>query len=184
MIDILNNIIGKRVKRLFLIVWPPICGSDASQIDISVGFVFEDSTNELFKISTDRNDLETPLLEHLPVPTQYFGWESFGVRMDDWMLGKEGMEFDIEYYEVTEANIFQNIVNKKVLDVELVGITNQSPLGLKFIFENDFILSSPIADGNTIETGFFNKNQNLKHFKILGKIEFISLKTGTITGIE
>ncbi|HLV39852.1 hypothetical protein [Xanthomarina sp.] len=176
MINELKKIIGKKVKRLFLIVWPPFGESDVSQIDISAGYVFEDSTNELFKISTDKNELTAPIVEYLPIPNKNFKWIEFDRRMKGWMDCEEGMEMDIEYYEVSDVNLFKNIVNQKVLDVELIGITNDSPLGVKLIFDNDFILSTPISDGNTIETNLFNKNENLENFSSLGRIEYISLK--------
>lgn len=88
----------------------------------------------------------------------------------------KGMEMDIEYYEVSDVNLFKNIVNQIVLDVELIEITNDSPLGVKLIFNNDFILSTPINDGKTIETNLFNKNENLKNFSSLGRIKYASLK--------
>jgi len=176
MIDKLKDIIGKKVRRLILIVWPPFGESDISQTDISAGYIFEDTPNELFKISTDKNDLTTPIVESLSIPKKHFKWSEFDRRIKKWMDCEEGMEMDIEYYDVSDVDIFQNIVNQKVLDVELVRIANDSPLGIKLIFDNDFMLSTPINDGNTIETGSFNKNENLKNFVSLGEIEYQSLK--------
>lgn len=176
MIDTLKNMIGKKVKRLFLIVWPPFGESDASQIDLSAGYVIEDTPNKLLVISTDKNDLTTPFVELQPIPEKHFKWSEFDRRMQDWMNCKEGMELDIEYYDVSDVDVFQNFISQKVLDVELVKIVNGSSLGVKLIFDNDFILSTPINDGNTIETSSFNKNENLKSFVTLGEIKYESLK--------
>ena len=184
MIDTLKSIIGKQVNRLFLIVWPPFGESDASQIDLSIGYVIEDAPNKLLVISTDKNDLTSPIVEHQPIPEKYFKWSEFDRRMQDWISCEEGMEIDTEYYDVSDVDVFQNIINQKVLDVELVKIVNNSPLGVKLIFDNDFILSTPTNDGNTIETIFYNKNENLKKFLPLGEIEYESLKPAIKNGLS
>lgn len=176
MINVLDKILGKKVERLFFVVWPPFGESDDSKIDISAGYVFENSRNEILIISTDKNELTSPLVEYLTIPNQNYGWLDFGNRMKRWMDCEEEMEIDVEYYDVSDAMIFKNIVNQKVLDVELIGNTIDSPFGVKLIFDNDYILSTPIGDGNTIETSLFNKNENLENFLSLGKIEYFSLK--------
>lgn len=94
MIENLNNIIGKSVKRLFLVVWPPYGENDLSQIDISAGYVFEDNLNYLLIISTDKNDLTTPIVERQSIPEKYFKWSEFDKRMKGWMDCEEGMEMD------------------------------------------------------------------------------------------
>jgi hypothetical protein len=177
MINELKAFIGKKVERLFLIVWPPLGEASFAKIDISGGFIFKDSPNELIKISTDTNDLTTPSVENMPIPKNFFEWENFNQRMKKWMDSAEGMEMVTEYYEVSRVELFKNIVNQSVVDVELIKMANESPIGIKLIFRNDFVLSSPLSDGNTIETNSFNKNENLKIFSALGKMEFISLKT-------
>ena len=88
---------------------------------------------------------------------------------------EEGMELETEYYDVSEIDIFQNIVNQRVLDVEMLLVSDGSAIGVKLIFENDFVLSTPINDGNTVETNFFNKSGNLKNLKPLGEIRYKSL---------
>lgn len=101
MIYALKNIIGKKVNRLFLIVWPPLGESDASQIDISTGLVFEGTPREIFKISTDKNELSSPIVEDLPGPDKYFQWSEYNGRMNAWMNREGEMEMDTEYYDVT-----------------------------------------------------------------------------------
>ena len=72
MINNLSNIIGMKVKKLFLVVWPPYGEKDKSQIDISVGCVFENDQDRLFIISTDVNDLTIPLIKYQSIPKNYF----------------------------------------------------------------------------------------------------------------
>ena len=97
----------------------------------------------------------------------------------------DGMEMDTEYYEVTNEIQFSNIVQNKVLDIELVGISNEdSPIGVKLIFENDYILSTPVIDGNTIESANFNKNNNLDNFSNLGVIKYSSVKDSRVGRVE
>lgn len=173
--DKLKAIIDKKVRELYLIIWPPFGESDVSQIDISIGFIFDDDSDELFIISTDKNDLTSPIVEKQTLPEKTFLWSEFEERMSLWMRGKTNATIENEYYDVSESESFRNIVMNKIKDVELVAIVNGSPIGVKVIFEYDYILSTPIIDGNTIETSSFNRNENLKHFKALGEIEYRGL---------
>lgn len=176
MIDSLKNIIGKKVKRLFLVVWPPMGEECINQTDISAGYVLEESSGELYVITTDKNDLTKPMIECQTIPDSYFEWKEFEPRMVRWMNCEEGMELDTEYYEVSDMDIFKNINENSIIDVELVEISgDDTPIGIKVIFENDYILSTPINDGNTIETSSFNQRENLSSFLPLGKIEYRSL---------
>ena len=176
MIDDLKNIIGKNVKRLFLVVWPPFGEDGIAQTDISAGYVFEETPDELFVITTDKNDLTIPFIEFQNIPDSYFSWREFEPRMGSWMNCVEGMEMDTEYYEISDVDIFKNIVEQNIIDVELVKASGDGTIGIKVIFENDYILSTPINDGNTIETNFFNQNNNIKNFLSLGTIEYRSVK--------
>ena len=175
MINTLQKIINKRVKRLFLIVWPPFGERDISQIDISAGYFFEDSTNQMFVITTDKSELTRPIVECLPMPNVTNNWIEFHQRMQRWMDCEDDMVMDIEYYEVSDSSLFKNIVNQKIVDVELIKINNDSLVGVKLIFKNDFVLSTPLSDGNTIETKSFHRNKNLDNFLSLGRIKFVSL---------
>jgi len=178
--EILAKIIGKKVKRLLLVVWPPYGEDDIAQIDISAGYIFEGSPKELFIISTDMNDLTRPSIEVRPVPNKNFGWNEFEQRMENWMNCVDG-DIDTEYYDVTDANVFKNIVNQDVVKVELIQvgendvigvIAENDVIGVKVIFKDDYILSTPIIDGNTIETAQFNQHSNLRNFVSLGKIVY------------
>ena len=170
--EVLLNIIGKKVVRLLLIVWPPYGEDEVSQIDISAGYVFDDAQEELFVISTDKNDLTTPMIEIRSIPNKCFDWSEFKHRMKDWMNCVEGMEMDTEFYEVYDENLFSNIVNQEVMKVELLEITENNPIGVKVFFEDDYVLSTPITDGNTIETSLFNKLNNINKLASLGEITY------------
>ena len=170
--EVLLKIIRKKVKRLLLVVWPPYGEDEVSQIDISAGYVFEDAPNELFIISTDKNDLTTPAIEIRSIPNKCFDWSEFKHRMKNWMNCEEGMEMDTEFYEVSDESLFRNIVNQEVERVELLEIVKNDPIGIKVSFENDYVLSTPATDGNTIETTLFNRFDNLSHFIKLGEIVY------------
>lgn len=173
-----NSILNKKVVRLFLIVWPPFGEENKDQIDISVGLMFSDETHQLCIISTEPNDLTTPCIRYEAIPAHTLPWNSFETRMKSWMESNEEWVIDTEYYEVTDVEIFRNIVSQTILDVEFVGIKNhETPFGVKLIFDNDYILSTPIVDGNTIETLYFNKNNNVANFVTLGSIVYKSIKT-------
>lgn len=178
MINALRNIIGKKVYRLFLIVWPPYGEQDLSQLDISAGYVLEDNLNEVVIITTDKNDLTTPLIETKPVPQKYFSWNDFKPRIRDWIRCVEGMELEMEFYEVSSTELFEKVVGHRINHVELIEVENNQPIGVKLVFNEDFVSSTPIEDGNTIETSRFNGNQNLQNFKVLGEIKFKRIEDG------
>jgi hypothetical protein len=173
MIDTLKKILGRKVSRLFFVVWPPFGESDIGQLDISAGYVFVDEPDTLFIISTDKNDLTTPCIFVEKLPNNIFRWEDLEKRVSKWMNCSEEMEIDFEYYEATNESLFLNIVNNNIIQIELVGIVNNNnPIGIKLLFENDYVLSSPIIDGNTIETKCFHKTNNLSNFHSLGQLEY------------
>lgn len=172
-----KNILNKKVIRLFLVVWPPFGEENKDQIDISVGLVFSCEPQELCIISTEPNDLTTPCLHYEAIPDYILLWDSFETRMKSWMEANEEWVIDTEYYEITDVEIFRNFVSQTILDIELVGIQDdETPFGVKLIFNNDYILSTPIVDGNTIETLYFNKNNNVANFTKLGHIVYTSIK--------
>lgn len=176
MIENLSKIIGKKINRLFLVVWPPYGEDDFSQVDISAGYVFDDNPNELLIISTEKDDLTTPTVEYHSIPKKCFLWLEFDDRIKSWMACDNEMIIETEFYELSKEDNFQNIVNQEVLDIEIVKFVDGEPIGVKLIFKDDFVLSTPINDGNTIETTSFNQNDNIKNFSSLGNVEFVSIK--------
>lgn len=170
--EVLEKAIGKKVDQLFLIVWPPYGEIERSQLDVSMGYVFEDSPNELFVISTDKNDLTTPIIEIRSIPTTHYSWEDFNKRISNWMNCEEEMDFGTEYYNVTKAEIFGEIIAKDIKSIQLLELAKNEPIGIKILFENDYVLSTPIIDGNTVETTHFNKFNNIKNITQLGSITY------------
>ncbi|MDD5276207.1 MAG: hypothetical protein PHR16_09000 [Methylovulum sp.] len=74
---------------------------------------------------------------------------------------------------MTNADEFKNIILHEIKSIEFSEIQNNPPpFGVKIIFENDYIFSTPISDGNTIETSCFNKNNNILNFEKMGSITF------------
>jgi hypothetical protein len=184
MIEKLKGLIGQSVKRLFIIVWPPSGESEPSQIDMAAGLVFEGNSNEIFSVHTVKDDLNTAAIGIIPLPLKYYLWEEFDTRMNRWMYESDGMEIEKEYYDASLEPMFGSIIGNVVKDVELITIADPNPIGIKLIFENDYLLLTPINDGNTIETTYFNKHDNIRHFKRLGRIEYISLATHNRTSNE
>ena len=94
-----------------------------------------------------------------------------------WMNCTEDMILDTEYYEIIADDQFTNIIHNEIIDIELLEIlNNDTPIGVKLILKNDYILSTPIADGNTIESTQFNKNNNLDNFLNFREIKYNSIK--------
>jgi hypothetical protein len=176
MIGEYKKLIGKQVDRFILAVFPPHKEEDFNQVDISAGFVFQDEPEKLCVISTDKDYLDRPSIYYYPLPKNCFGWNMFYSRMAEWMNTENDWIIDYEYYDATESSEFRHIVNNSILDVQLAFADQDSiPFGVKIIFDNDFLLSTPIIDGNTIETSFFNKHNNIEVFRSLGKVEFTSV---------
>lgn len=176
MIEKLKDMIGQKVERLLFIVWPPFGESSMGQVDISAGYIFEKDSKTIRAISTDKNDLTKPCVFDQHVPKKVFAWDKFKPRLSKWMDCSNELEMDTEYYEATHEPLFKSIVKSRVLDIELVTASKaDGPIGIKVVFANDYILSTPIDDGNTIETNSFNKNNNLDHFQIFGNIVYQSI---------
>ena len=115
----------------------------------------------------------TPCIRFEETPKISYSWSDFTSRMNAWMKSEEESDIEIEYYDVTSAGQFKNIVSSKIQSIELVKLKNNpEPFGVKIIFDNDYILSTPISDGNTVETSLFNKNENILNFKKLGIVEY------------
>ena len=169
-----KELINQKVEKLFLVVWPPLGEEKEARIDISIGFVFNSNLNNLIVVSTDKNDMWTPCLFSENVPKVTFSWSVFNSRMKKWMRAdKEQFNLEYEYYDVTNAEDFKNIVHTEIKSIQMLSIKNISnSFGVKIIFNDDYILSTPISDGNTIETLKLFKNSNLLYFNEMGIMEF------------
>lgn len=170
--EIFKELINQEVEKLFLVVWPPLGEEKELDIDISFGFVFSQNPDRLFVITTDKEDMWTPCLQFEGIPTKVYSWSSFASRMNAWMKSECESDLDMEYYEVTDAQEFSNIMASKIQSIEFFGLENNpEPFGVKVVFDNDYILSTPISDGNTVETSQFNRNDNLLNFDRMGTLE-------------
>lgn len=172
-----KNIKGKVVERLFLIIWPPWGEKQQSDLDISFGFVFREESNYLYIISIDKDELWSPFIYIETIPVNRYSWLDFYPRINMWMNAKnENMIIDKEYYEVTKSDLFNNILFNKIEDIELLKVTNiPEPFGVKLIFKDDYIISIPNWDGNTVESKHFNKNHTIEIFRDLGDIVYIKI---------
>ena len=171
-----ENLLNKQVARLFLLVWPPWGEESLVDVDISIGFIFTDTPDQLCIISTDKEDMWSPCIRYETIPDFILPWDTFAFRIENWMKAQEQSDFNTEYFEVTNIGFFDEIVSHEVRSVELVKIQNtENPFGVKLMFENDYILSTPISDGNTIETSRFNRNNNIINFERLGVLEYVKV---------
>lgn len=161
------------IHRLFLILLPPLGEETNSEIDISLGLVLKNNPDVLITIGTDMNDIWSPIINEEPIPLFSFNEFDFIKRVGLWMKQELNDAIALEYYDFTNSENFKEIVGKKIEEIELLMIEgNPDPFGIRFVFENDFIISFPNSDGNTIVTKKFNDNINLKNFNHLGKVCF------------
>lgn len=167
-----KELLGKKVDRLFLAVWPPWGEKMEINIDVSFGFVFKNNPQQLIIISVDKDELWSPKLLKQPLPQKAFSGEEFFSRMKMWMNAAENNSIiDKEYYDVTNCKQFERIVDEYIIEIEFICIEgNPEPFGVKVHFLNDYIISMPNADGNTVETKYFNRNNAIEGFKHLGNV--------------
>jgi hypothetical protein len=97
--------------------------------------------------------------------------------MDFWMNRKDdNCAIESKYFDVTHSELFREISGAEIIGIELIYVEgNNEPFGLKMLFENDYIISTPISDGNTVETSRFNQNRNIEVFSNIGKVKFITV---------
>ncbi len=167
-------LLNKKIKKIYIVLWPPYGDHNKKNIDISICFEFYGEKN-IYKITTQKKDNWTPILEVEEITKRIFSFESFENRVEKWQKAEMIDDVDYEYYDFTKSYFFDRIVNNTILDVKYVFV-DQSFFGVKLIFEEDYILSTPISDGNTIETTKFHRINNIDYYKLLGKIEYTSLK--------
>jgi hypothetical protein len=172
----LKSLLGKSIKRIFLIVFPPYGEENVMEIDIRLGLVLDNNDNELVIIGIDSSDIWTPVITTEIIPTLYYENSDFKVRISEWMNQELDEEFTNEYYDFTNYNGFINITNEIIMKIELVYVENNSePFGIKLSFKKDYILIIPNSDGTSIETIEFNRNGLLNNFRNLGNIVFSNI---------
>ena len=166
----IKKLIDQTVKSLYVIVWNPNCDEPINSVDITFGFILNEKPSDFLVLTRDINDIWTPELNVKPFPTIIHNWSKF-----DFMMSRDGENdyyVDYEYFDVSDVKEFSNIVNSKIKEIFKIGVEGvKEPLGVKIIFENDYIISLPSSDGNTIETRMFNINNSISRFKYLGKMK-------------
>lgn len=170
-----RELLRKTVSRLFFVVWPPWGEEKESDIDISFGFVFNNEPSKLYVISVDKDELWVPHIFQQPLPDNEYAWGDFYDRMKLWMEAGENTDLvmETEYYNVSQSGLFEKIVESEIIGIELIEIEDyDEPFGVKLLFKDDYILSIPNSDGNTVETKFFNKNNSIGNFKRLGNVNY------------
>lgn len=167
-----KELINKKVSRLFLVIWAPWGEENESDIDISFGFVFKDEPNKLCIISVDKDELWSPYIFDESLPQYIYTWDEFYPRMKTWMKAEDdSLIIGREYYDVSKSEIFKGIIDTEIKEIDVLNIEgNPEPFGLRILFKDDYIISIPNSDGNTVETKAFNKNDCISNFKQLGNI--------------
>lgn len=167
-----KELLKKKADKLFLVVWPPLGEEKESNIDVSFGFVFESEPNRLCIISVDKDELWLPHISFENIPKNNYSWEDFYDRMNMWMkVDDSKLVIDKEYYDVSKSKLLKNIIGNEIERIEFINVEgNTEPFGVKIIFNDDYIISTPNSDGNTVETKSFNKNDSINNFKQLGDI--------------
>lgn len=172
-----KELIGQKVEKLYLIIWPPFGEQKISDIDVSFGFIFQNNNNKLCVISVDKDELWFPHILYQSLPQNEYDGGDYNQRIKMWMKGEDdNFIIDKEYYDVTKCEMFENIIGSEIIDIELLFIEhNVEPFGIKLIFNNNYIISMPNSDGNTVETKVFNKNNGIETFKHLGNVIYSKL---------
>jgi len=163
---------GKIVERLFIVLWSPWGEEDESDIDISFGFVFKNEPNQLCIVSVDKDQLWSPQIIYETLPERIYSWEKFYPRIKMWMKAEdENLILGKEYYDVTKSELFDSIIDKEIDAIELLYLEeNPEPFGVKFIFKDDYIISTPNLDGNAVQSKKFNLSSAFENFQSLGNI--------------
>jgi len=169
--EILGHLIGGCVYKVYLAIFPPYGEHDFQDIDMRLGLAMQEQPERIVQIGTDLRDIWTPTVEICAPPDTVFQGEQLECRMKQWMNREIDSNFHLEYYDMSERHEFRSIAGCEVMDYRLLMIEgNQSPFGVRLYFPNDYILSFPNVDGNTIETSKFNPNCCLRRFAPLGNV--------------
>lgn len=165
------------IERLFLIVYPPLGEDSFQQIDMRLGIVLKGGDGMLLTLSTDIDDIWSPVLMNEKFQSTYYSDTDFSIRIKMWMEDDPDLPLILEYFDFTNSHYFSNISQNNIKEIQLLHIeNNHEPFGVKLLFEKDYLLSYPNSDGNTIETKDFNKNDGLTNFEKLGKIIYSTIK--------
>lgn len=177
MIDVesFKLLVGRKIKRFLIIVWPPLGENSILDVDMSIGFEFEDQNDSIVQISIDKDDNWTPILSNLE-SVNGFEWKFFESRLYGWMNEKIDDLMSQEIYDTNSVDCFNDISSSEVIDVEFLTIKGEfNPFGVKLSFYNDYIILTPTSDGSTFETSKFNQLGNIDNYNKIGEIEYVNL---------
>jgi len=182
MIDLnsFKSLIGQKVSRFFVIIWPPFGEEKMLDVDMSIGFEFEGHRGSVFQIKINIEDNWTPLVTKVDLG-EVFKWPLFDQRVSDWMKGDIDKEMSYEYYDATQEQMFNFISSSEIFDIEFLTLKGDfSPFAVKIIFRDDCITVSANSDGSTIETSLFNTLGNLDNYRQMGVVECLKLKAAEL----
>jgi len=160
---ILASLAGRVVQRLILIVFPPAGETSMAEADMRVGLVLEDEPARMVTLATDMSDLCSPIIAVEACLPCDFTHEDFYERMALWMRDVVDEPLELETFDFTASPLFADIINHPVVASFWLEVSGTGgPFGLKLEFGNDYLISCPGTDGNTVETRCFNHNNALE----------------------
>lgn len=171
-INDVKMLVHSTIRRVILIVFPPIGEESILQFDIRIGLITEENPSMLCVIGTSIEDLWSPVFIIEQVPASCYQESDFVSRTDTWMKDLNDVDdITYEYFDFSESVSFNQIVGQQISSVELLFIEDfGDPFGVRIVFPHDYILSVPNSDGNTVITERFNYHDVTKHFRKLGAI--------------
>ncbi|MES2822760.1 MAG: hypothetical protein V4732_04090 [Pseudomonadota bacterium] len=171
----ISKLLGLKVSQLIFVVWPPFGEENKNDIDISVAFKFFDGGAKYISFYTDRDDNWTLVQQEIDIKKSISG-SLFEKRINDWMEQNIDDVIDFEYFDLMDNSVFNEIVGRVIIGIEILSMKGDiKPFGVKFLFENDFLILLPNTDGSTVETKSFNCRNNISRFVSLGEIVVTSI---------
>ena len=175
-------LVGQKVHRLFLMVWPPEGEESFKEVDISVCFNFFGTEEYIYIVTTDIVDNWTPIIKKkkLAEVKNIYAWTLYASRTAGWMALDIQDTLDYEFFDASVSPLFSEVIKNPVTHIELINVMGEfNPFGVRISFPNDFIFSYPNSTGNTVETSKFNRGSCLSNFDYLGKVEFVDIETNS-----
>ena len=174
----LASMIGQSVQELVWIVWPPLYEDLVAATDISVGLQIVGHSN-LIRISVTEDapaGAQVDFIKRQNV-AEVYAFDTLAARVNHWLTQELG-ELALEIYATKDQPMFQAINGQRIVDVILVcSDKTRSIIGVKLLFEEDYILVTAIADGSTVETVQFSLvRDNIRQFDIFSPLTYVSLK--------
>lgn len=178
----LTTLIGEYVEEALLIVWPPLFEESIENTDLSIGLRLKGGS-DIVRITIDESQEIVSIIEtnHELDKNKYYEFEQLHERLHQWMNNDLG-KLDLEMYATNTNWMFSCINQSRIVDVILLYSSKADELiGLRILFENDFILLTPTSDGSTVESKYFRLiDNNIETFSVFEPILNISLGEGGV----